>query len=99
MTATLSLRLRPLRRGGRPRLDQRIVVDGLALRLLVGELALRRDVAVLGRLGEPELGGLLLVQLRTALLLHAALLETFENGVLRRGQSIHRLLRRLVAGR
>src|SRR5690242_20683753 len=36
-----SLRLGPLRRGRRPRLDQRVVVDGLAFRLLVGELALR----------------------------------------------------------
>src|SRR5262249_44182427 len=92
------LRLSPLRRRRRPRLDQRVVVDRLALRLLVGELALRCDVAVLRRLGEPELGGLLLVQLRTALLLHAALLETLEHGVLGRGQRVHRLLRRLVAG-
>src|SRR6476620_4962114 len=34
-----------LRRRGRPRLDQRVVVDGLALRLFVCELPLRRDVA------------------------------------------------------
>src|SRR5450631_568401 len=42
-----------LRRCRRPRLDQGVVVDGFALRLLVGELALRRDIAVLGRLREP----------------------------------------------
>src|SRR5947209_8226018 len=54
-----SLRLGALRRRRRPRLDQRVVVDGLALRLLVGELALRRDVAVLGRLVEPVLSRLL----------------------------------------
>src|SRR5450631_3046841 len=45
-----------LRRRGRPRLDQRVVVDGFALWLLVRQLALGRDVAVLGRLREPELG-------------------------------------------
>src|SRR5712672_2881000 len=73
-----SLRLCPLRRRGRPRLDQRVVVDGFALRLLVRQLALGRDGAVLLRLGEPMLGGLLLVQLRPALLLHAGLLKTFE---------------------
>src|SRR3977135_4130088 len=38
-----------LRRRCRPRLDQRVVVDGFALRLLVRQLALGRDVAVLGR--------------------------------------------------
>src|SRR5262245_46756700 len=36
-----------LRRAGGPALDQRVVVDRLALRLLVGELAGRRNVAVL----------------------------------------------------
>src|ERR1700753_3622114 len=39
-----------LGRGGRPRLDQGVVVDGFALRLLVRQLALRRDVAILRRL-------------------------------------------------
>ena len=57
---------RPLRRAGRPRFDQRVVVDGFALRLFVGELALRRQRAVLLNLGEPVFGGLLLVQLRAA---------------------------------
>src|SRR4051794_12574903 len=42
-------RFRPLGRRGRPRLYQRVVVDGFALRLLVGQLALGRDVAVLFR--------------------------------------------------
>src|SRR3954447_4981512 len=72
------LRFRPLRRGRRPRLHQRVVVNRLALRLLVRQLALGRDVAVLLGLLEPELGRLLLVQLRPALLLHAGLLKTFE---------------------
>src|SRR5260221_12703004 len=53
-----------LRRRGRPRLDQRVVVDGFALRLLVRELALGRVAAVLFRLGEPILGRVLLVELR-----------------------------------
>src|SRR5476649_546584 len=50
-----------LRRRGRPRLDQRVVVDGFTLRLLVGQLALGRDVAILGGLREPVLSRLLLV--------------------------------------
>src|SRR6202158_5850895 len=65
-----------LRRRGRPRLDQRVVVDGFALRLLVRQLALGRDVAVLCRLREPELGRLLLVELRPARALDAGFLET-----------------------
>src|ERR1700742_763886 len=60
------LRVGALRRRGRPRLDQGVVVDRFALRLLVGKLALRRDVAVLFRLLVPVLGGFLLVQLRSA---------------------------------
>src|SRR6476646_3928590 len=60
------LRFGPLGRGGRPRLHQRVVVDGFALRLFVRQLALGSDVAVLFGLGEPELGRLLLVQLRPA---------------------------------
>src|SRR6266571_5038467 len=60
-----------LRRGRGPALDQGVVVDGLALRLLVLQLALGRDVAVLRRLVVPELGRLLLVELRAAVALHA----------------------------
>src|SRR5882762_8302597 len=84
-----------LRRRGRPRLDQRVVVDGFALRLLVRQLALGRDVAVLCGLVEPEFGGLLLVQLRPALFLHAGLLKTFHHRVLGRGQRVHCRLRGL----
>src|SRR5581483_3999166 len=94
-----SVRRGALGRARRPRLDQGVVVDGLALRLLVGKLALRRNVAVLGRLGEPVLGGLLLVELRTAGTLHARLLETFEHRVLGGRKRIHRLLRRFGTGR
>src|SRR5664279_6435879 len=71
-----------LRRRGRPRLDQGVVVDGFALRLLVRQLALGRDVAVLGRLGEPVLSRLLLVELRSASALHAGFLQTFHYRVL-----------------
>src|SRR5512134_3693474 len=53
------LRLGALGRGGRPRLHQRVVVDGFALRLFVRQLALGSDVAVFRGLGEPELGRLL----------------------------------------
>ena len=60
----------PLRRRRGPALDQRVVVDRFALRLLVGELRLRGDVAVLLGLVEPELRALLLVELRTAFALH-----------------------------
>src|SRR5712672_199829 len=72
-----------LRRRGRPRLDQRVVVDGFALRLLVRQLALGRDGVVLFGLGEPELGLLLLVELGAASPLHARLLEPLPNRVLR----------------
>src|SRR5258708_7603567 len=58
----------------RPRLDQRVVVDGFALRLLVRQLALGRDVAVLGRLREPVLSRLLFVHLRSASALDAGFL-------------------------
>src|SRR5262249_36961130 len=93
------LELGALRRGGGPRLDQRVVVDGLPLRLFVGKLALRRNVAVLRRLVKPILRSLLLVELRSAGALHTGLFKTFEHGVLGRGQRVHRLLRRLVSGR
>src|SRR5258705_12655248 len=91
-SGTLSVRS-ALRRRGRPRLDQRVVVDGFALRLLIRQLALGRDVAVLCGLVEPEFGGLLLVQLRPALFLHAGLLKTFHHRVLGRGQRVHCRLR------
>src|SRR3984893_16562516 len=64
-----------LGRGRRPRLDQRVVVDRLTLGLLVRELALRRDGAVLLDLGEPVVGGLLGVELRPAVALDARLLD------------------------
>src|SRR3984893_7984908 len=88
-----------LRRGSRPRLDQRVVVDGFALRLLVGQLALRRDVPVFGRLPKPVLGRLLLVHLRSASTLDAGFLQTFHHRVLRGCQRVHRRLRRLRTGR
>src|SRR5262245_1794684 len=69
-------------RARRPRLDQRVVVDRLALRLLVRELALRRDVAVLLRLLEPEVGRLLRVQLRSAVALHVGAFEPAEHLIL-----------------
>src|SRR6266702_1390255 len=69
-----------LRRRGRPRLDQRVVVDGFALRLLVCQLALGSEVAVLLRLGEPVFRLLFLVQLRTAGTLNAGFLQTFHHG-------------------
>src|SRR5882762_6353500 len=62
-------------RRGRPRLDQRVVVDGFALRLLVRQFALGRDGAVLLGLLEPEFGRLLLVELRSAGTLHTGLLK------------------------
>src|SRR4051794_11739882 len=92
------LRFRALRGLCRPRLDQGVVVDRLALRLLVGELALGSNRAVLLGLGEPVLGRLLLVQLRTAGALHAGLLQTFHDGVLSSGKRVHRGLRRLRTG-
>src|SRR5580700_83219 len=88
-----------LRWACRPRLDQRVVVDGFALRLLVRELALGRDVAVLGGFREPVLRALLLVQLRSAGALDAGLLKTLHHRVLGCSQGIHRSLRRLRTGR
>src|SRR6266851_4177651 len=88
-----------LRRRGRPRLDQRVVVDGFALWLLVRQLALGRDVAVLCRLREPILGRFLLVELRSALALDAGFLEAFHHRILRGCQRVHRRLRRLRTGR
>src|SRR6266404_6738778 len=64
-----------LRWRGGPRLDQGVVVDGFALRLLVRKFALGRDGVVLFGPGEPELGLLLLVELRTESALHAGLLK------------------------
>src|SRR5260370_783770 len=84
---------------GRPRLDQRVVVDGFALRLLVGELALGRDGAVLLGLLEPVLGRLLLVEFWSASALHAGFLQTLHHRVLGCCQCIHRSLRRLRTGR
>src|SRR5713101_3456866 len=83
----------------RPRLDQRVVVDGFALRLLVRQLALGRDGAVLLGLLEPVLGRLLLVEFWPASALHAGLLKTLQHRVLSCCQSIHRRLRRLRTGR
>src|SRR5260221_7418170 len=68
----LSLSVRSaLRRRGRPRLDQCVVVDGFALRLLIRQFALGRDGVVLLGFREPELGLLFLVELRSASTLHA----------------------------
>src|SRR5260370_31910959 len=79
-----------LRRRCRPRLDQRVVVDGFALSLLVRQLALGRDVAVLGRLREPVLCRFLLVHLRSASTLDAGFLQTFHHRVLGCRQRGHR---------
>src|SRR5712671_1826192 len=80
----LSLSVRSaLRRRGRPRLDQCVVVDGFALRLLVRQLALGRDGAVLLGLLEPVLGRLLLVEFWSASPLHAGFLQTLHHGALR----------------
>src|SRR5260370_33212509 len=84
---------------GRPRLDQRVVVDGFALRLLVGELALGRDGAVLLGLLEPVLGRLLLVEFWSASPLHAGFLKTFHHRALGCRQGLHRRLRSLRTGR
>src|SRR5689334_22953546 len=70
-----------LRRGRRPALDQRVVVDRLALRLLVVELALRGEVAVLGGFGEPVFGRFLLAELGSAGALRARALEAREHVV------------------
>src|SRR5579871_749512 len=92
-TRFTSLQRGALGRRGRPRLDQRVVVDGFALRLLVRKFALGRDVAVLGGLREPVLGALLLVELRSAGALHAGLLEPLHHRVLCRSKRVHRGLR------
>src|ERR1700677_2767562 len=81
-----------------PGLNQLVVVDGHSGRLLVGELALRSDIAVFLGLVVPVLGRFLLVELRTELALHARFLETRHDGILVARQSVHRLLRRLLAG-
>src|SRR3979411_2389770 len=78
-----------LRRRGRPRLDQRVVVDGFALRLLVRQFALGRDGAVFLGLGEPEFGRLLLVELRPASTLHARLLKPLHHRILRSCQRVN----------
>ena len=89
----------PLRRRRRPRLDQSVVVDGFALRLLVSQLALGRDRAVLLGLGEPELSRLLRIELRSAGTLYARLLDTFHHRVLRCRKRVHRSLWRLCTRR
>src|SRR5882762_8299087 len=83
-----------LRRRGRPRLDQRVVVDSFALRLLVRQLALGRDGAVLLGLLEPVLGALLLVEFWSASALHVGFLQTLHHRVLGCRQRVHRRLRR-----
>src|SRR5580692_6447167 len=70
-----------------PALDQFIVVLRDALRLLVGELALRGDIAVLLGLGVPVLRGLLLIELRPELALHAGFLQPAQDLILSFGQS------------
>ena len=96
----LSVSSAALGRRRRPALDQRVVVDRLALRLLVGELRLGRDVAVLLGLLEPVLAplssGSASARIRPA---RSARSSRSMHGVLRRGQRVHRLLRRLRAGR
>src|SRR5712672_3473633 len=99
MTSSMSLRFGPLRARGRPRLDEGVVVDGFALRLLVRQLALGRDGAVLLDLGEPMFRRFLLVQLRSAGALHAGFLQTLEHGVLGCRQRVHRGLWSLRTGR
>src|SRR6202140_5745240 len=97
--ATASVQRGALRRRGRPRLDQGVVVDGFTLRLLVRQLALGRDVAFLGGLAEPVLGRLLLVELRSAGALDAGFLQTFHHRILGCGERVHRRLWRLGPGR
>src|SRR6185437_10330621 len=73
-----------------PALDQVVVVLGDALRLFVGELALRGGVAVLLGPGVPVLRGLLFVELRSELALHPGFLQPAQDIILRLGQSVHR---------
>src|SRR5690606_4520901 len=80
-----------------PALDQLVIGDGLALRLLVVELGLRTI-----RLAEPFRGILRLVQARAASAVDAGgfvgLLHPGHGDVHLLGQAVHRLLRREGAG-
>src|ERR1700744_687407 len=77
-----------------PSLQKLVIVDSDALRLFVSEFTLRREIAVLFRLGVPIFRIFFLVELRTQFSLNARLLDARHDRVLVARQSIHGLLRR-----
>src|SRR5664279_2764187 len=80
--AVVSVALGLMRRLRLPSLQQFIVVDRNALRLFVGELALRRQRAVLLGFGVPVFGVFFLVELRSEFALNAGALQARHDRVL-----------------